>query len=329
MPDLPLTLACNGNDRTQALHDGTVRPTGIDLTTLALDPEELFWRTLRHREFDVSELSMSSYLMTLEADEPPFVAIPVFPSRFFRHSCIYVNVDAGIDEPADLVGKRMGVPEYQMTASLWVRGMLQDDYGVAPADVHWFHGGQEDAGGREEKLDLSLPADLTLEAIPTGRTLSDLLVAGDLDALVTARTPSAFATDAVERLFPDYRRVERDYYERTGFFPIMHTVVLRRDVYEANPWAAQELTKAFTAAKDRRLERIANTNELPVALPWLVAEVEATRDLMGHDYWPYGVEANRETLEAMTRYSHDQGLTSERLAVGDLFAPNTYDRFAV
>lgn len=328
MADTPVTVACDLNDRTRALADGTVRPTGVDLNFLPLQIEETFWRMLKHQEFDAAEMSMSSYMMTRGRGHPELVAIPVFPSRFFRHSCVFVNADAGIDEPADLSGKKVGVPEYQMTASLWVRGTLQHQYGVPPGEMHWYHGGEEDAG-REEKLQLSLPDDVRLDELPEGRTLSGMLEAGDIDALVTARAPSSFGTDAVERLFPNFREVERDYYRKTGIFPIMHTVVLRQDVYDDHPWVAQELYKAFTAAKEHCLERIGDTGELQVALPWLEAELESTRDLMGWDYWPYGVEENRETLETMTQYSHEQGLTEERLDVDDLFAPNTYDRYLV
>lgn len=328
MANVPVTLACDYNDRTRALADGTVRPTGIDLNFLPLQIEETFWRMLKHQEFDAAEMSMSSYMMARDRGHPNLIAIPVFPSRFFRHSCVFINSDAGIDNPEDLRGKKVGIPEYQMTASLWMRGILQHDYGVAPDEMHWFHGGEEDAG-REEKLELALPADITLDTLPDGRTLSGMLAAGDIDGLITARAPSSFETDHVERLFPNFREVERDYYARMGHFPIMHTVVLRGEVYEERPWIAQELYKAFTAAKDHCLDRMGDTGELQIALPWLHAELDATRDLMGEDYWPYSVQANRKTLETMTQYSYEQGLTTEQLDVDDLFAPNTYDKYSV
>ena len=328
MAEIQMTLACDLNDRTRALYDGTVQPTGIDLNYLPLQIEETFWRMLKHEEFDAAEMSMSSYMMTRDWGDPAFIAIPVFPSRFFRHSCVFVSTDAGIDKPADLRGKLVGVPEYQMTASLWVRGTLQHEYGVDPSEIHWYHGGEENAG-REEKLQLSLSDDIRLDDLPNGRTLSGMLEAGDIDALVTARAPSSFGTDSVERLFTDFRDIEREYYRETGIFPIMHTVVLRESVYEKHPWVAQELYKAFTAAKDHCLECIGDMGELQVALPWLHAELEATRDLMGWDYWPYGVEKNRETLETMVKYSHEQGLIDEWLDVDNLFAPTTYDQFKV
>lgn len=323
-----VTLACHLNDRTRDLATEAVRPTGIDLTFLPFEVEETFWRMLSHQEFDAAEMSMSSYMMARDQGSPALIAIPAFPSRFFRHSCIFVNAAAGIEEPADLTGRKVGVPEYQITAAMMVRGVLQHQYDVHPEDVVWYHGGEEDAG-REEKVEIDLPDGVELHSIPADRTLSGMLADGDLDALVTARTPSSFGRDEVERLFPDYKAVEREYYRTTGTFPIMHCVVLREDVYEEHPWVAMELYKAFERSKRNCLDRIADTTELVSALPWLHAEVEETRALMGEDYWPYGVEPNRDVLETMTTYSHEQGLTTERLSVDELFAPNTYDEFKV
>lgn len=323
-----ITLACDLNDRTRSLHDGTVQPMGVDLNFVPLQIEETFWRMLKHQEFDAAEMSMSSYMITRDRGDPDLIAIPVFPSRFFRHSCIFVNADAGIDEPADLAGKRVGVPEYQMTASLWIRGTLQHDYGVHPSDMQWFHGGEEETG-REEKLELDLPDDVDIQYIPADATLSGMLERGDLDALVTARAPSSFETDAVERLFPDFRAVEREYYERTGIFPIMHTVVLRGDVYREDPWIAQELLKAFTASKDVCMREIGDTGALKVALPWLQSELQETRETMGYDYWPYGIEDNQKTLETMVQYSHEQGLIDQEFDLEDLFAKETFDRYKV
>ena len=323
-----LALACDLNDRTWALHDGTVTPEGIDLTFLPLQIEETFWRMLKHQEFDAAEMSMSSYMMTVNRDEPKLIAIPVFPSRFFRHSCIFINNDAGIDTPGDLVGKKVGVPEYQMTASLWCRGMLKDQYGVGPEDIAWYHGGEEDTG-REEKLEINLPDEVQLEYIPANQTLSGMLGDGDLDALITARTPSAFETPSVDRLFPNYREVEMDYYRETGHFPIMHTVVLRQEVYDERPWVAQELYKVFKEAKEICLKKLDDTGELQRTLPWLISEIEQTRELMGWDFWQYGVENNRETLEYMTEMSYDQGLTNRKLSIEELFASTTFDEYKV
>ena len=326
--NISLDIACDMNDRTQPVYDGTVSPEGIDLTFLPLQIEETFWRMLKHEEFSAAEMSMSSYMMTRDRGYPELIAIPVFPSRFFRHSCIFINADAGIEEPADLADCNVGVPEYQMTASLWCRGVLQDEYGVSPEDMDWYHGGEEDEG-REEKLELDLPDSITLDYIPSDRTLSGMLGSGDLDALITARAPSSFETDSVERLFPNYRDVEMSYYDRTGHFPIMHTIVLRQDVYDENPWVAQELYKTFERAKNICLEQLGDSGELQRTLPWLINEVEETRELMGWDFWQYGVENNRETLEYMTEMSYDQGLIKDPLEVEDLFTPTTFDEYKV
>lgn len=323
-----ISLSCNLTDRTRAIYEGEVRPTGIDLNFLPYSVEEVFFRMLRYEEFDAAEMSMSSYMMTVDRDTPDLVAIPVFPSRFFRHSCVFVNTNAGIKEPADLRGKKVGVPEYQMTSPLWIRGMLQHEYGVSPEEMQWFHGGEEE-GGREEKLSVDLSADVDISPIEPDDTLSAMLGRGDLDALLTARTPSSYLTPSVERLWQDYRSVERNYYKRTGFFPIMHTIVLRGEVYRENPWIAQELTKVFTEAKELGLNRLHDTSALQTSLPWQTYELESTIDLMGDDYWPYGVDANRSTLEAMTQYSYEQGLTNRKLSVEELFAPETVSEFKI
>lgn len=234
MARLSLTLACAPYDRAQALFDGRVRPAGIDLNVIFLRPEDTFWRMLRHQEFDVSEMSLSSYLMS-KANGPDFVAIPLLLSRVFRHSSIYVNANAGIREPADLRGRRVGVPEYQMTAALWIRGILQHEYGVAPHEIQWFSGGLDEPG-RTEKLPLSLPANVSLHPIAKDRTLNQLLSTGELDALVTARPPSSFNDKhgPVKRLFDDYKPVEIAYYRKTKIFPPMHCVAIRKDVYDKN-----------------------------------------------------------------------------------------------
>ena len=330
MKKLRLTLACWDYDRTRALMDGTVRPDGIDLNYLALPVEETFFRMLRNREFDVSEMSLSSYCASLHADKPPFIAIPVFPSRFFRHSCIFVSAKSGIRKPEELKGKRVGVPEYQMTAPVWIRGILSDDYGVKVTDVEHFSGGEEEPG-RDEKLKLNLPASIRLKPIGKTQTLSRMLADGELDALVTARAPSTFHTqpDAVKRLFPDYVDQEKAYYRRTKIFPIMHTVVIRREVYAANPWVAQSLAKAFGAAKARAYASYDQTAALPAMVPWLTAHIEEAKRDMGADWWPYGVAANRQVLETFLRYHQEQGLSKRLLAPEELFAKETLESFKI
>jgi 4,5-dihydroxyphthalate decarboxylase len=327
---LRLSLACWDYDRTRALADGRVQPDGIDLVYLNQPVEETFFRMMKFREFDASEMSLSSYVASLGRSEPPFIAIPAFPSRYFRHSCIFVSAKSGIRKPEDLKGKRVGVPEYQMTAPVWIRGILSDDHGVSVTDVEHCPGGEEEPG-RDEKIRLNLPGAIRLRPIGPTQTLSRMLADGELDALVTARAPSTFHSqpDKVKRLFPDYVEQEKAYYRRTRIFPIMHTVVIRRDVYRANPWVAQSLYKAFTAAKAKAFEMYRQTAALPAMLPWLVAHVEETRREMGEDWWPYGLAPNRHVLEAFLRYHHEQGLSRRRFAPEALFAKETLEAYRV
>ena len=330
MPRLPLSLACWNYDRTRALLEERVRPDGIDLTYLNLPVEETFFRMLRRREFDVAEMSLSSYVMSLFSDARPFVAIPVFPSRFFRHSCIYVNAASGIARPSDLVGRRVGTPEYQMTAPVWIRGILADEYAVPLDSVTYATGGLEEPG-RTEKLALALPPGIRVEPIGRDETLSAMLTTGAIDALYTARAPSSFRDDSgrVRRLFEDFPAVERAYFRRTGIFPIMHTVVLRRELYERHPWAAQSLYTAFCVAQREAYEDLGQTAALKTMLPWLTAHIEDTRREMGDDFWPYGLPRNRETLATFLRYSHAQGLSPRVLDPADLFAPETLESFKI
>jgi 4,5-dihydroxyphthalate decarboxylase len=327
---LRITFACWDYDRTRALADGTVRPEGIDLTYLNLPVEETFFRMMRGQEFDASEMSLSSYTASLHSPSPKFIAIPVFPSRFFRHSCIFVNTGSGIRRPEDLKGKRVGVPEYQMTAPVWIRGILSDDYGVKVTDYEHLWGGEEEPG-RIDKLKIDVPASIRIKPIGDSKTLSAMIASGELDAMVTARAPSTFheQPDKVQRLFPDYVSAEKAYYQRTKIFPIMHTVVIRRDVYEKNPWVAQALYKALVASKAKAMEMYNQTAALPAMLPWSVAHVEEARRELGDDWWPYGLEANRHVLDTFLRYHHEQGLSKRRLKPEELFAKETLQSFKV
>ena len=322
-----VTLACGATDRTLPMILGDVRPAGIDLTFLRMSPEEVFWRMTRHAEFDAAEMSLSSYILRRSRGDDALVAIPVFTSREFRHSCIWVRADAGITTPADLRGKRMGVPEYQMTAAVWIRGFLSDDFGVQPADMHWYSGGLYQPG-REEKLPINIPG-LDLRAIRADQTLSDMLLDGELDAIMGARAPRGFPGPRVRRLFADFRRVEADYFERSGVFPIMHTVVIGHALLEREPWVARSLYDAFCESKRRAMSELSEPAVLAVTLPWQIAEVEATQQLMGEDYWPYGVEPNRVALETLMRYSCEQGLAERALPIETLFAPSTLDDFRI
>ncbi len=325
MSRLPLSFACAAYDRTLPLFDGRVQPEGIDLNVVLLRYEDTFWRMLRHQEFDASEMSLSSYFMSKE-NGPDFVAIPVFLSRVFRHSSIYINTDAGITAAADLKGKRVGVPEYQITAALWIRGILQHEYGVKPADMIWLSGGLDEPG-RVEKLDLNLPPDVSLTLIPEDQTLNSLLVSGELDAIVTARAPSSYnqGHPAVTRLFEDYKSEEIRYYKKTGIFPPMHCVAIRREVYERNRWIAQSLYKAFLAAREYCSIAYMFDGHLRYALPFLHAAVEEHRDIFGDDDpWAYGIEDNRKTLETLVGYSHEQGLIPRAYDLAELFCEETW-----
>jgi 4,5-dihydroxyphthalate decarboxylase len=307
-----------------------VRPDGIELNYLNMPVEETFFRMLRHREFDCAEMSLSSYAVSLHKPERPFVAIPVYPSRFFRHSCIYVNAEAGIDEPKDLIGKRVGNPEYQMTAPVWIRGILSDHYGVPVDSVRYATGGEEEPG-RSEKIKLDLPANIRVEPIGPTQTLSQMLQDGEIDALYTARMPSSFVTGGgrVKRLFENYVDVERAYFRSSGIFPIMHVVAIRRDVYEANRWVAQSLYKAFVEAQRRTYADLQDTAALKAMLPWLTAHVEDARREMGDDFWPYGLDRNRKALDTFLRYHHEQGLSKRLLSADELFAPETLEAFKI
>ena len=330
VPNLPLTLACWSYDRTRALADGRVRPDGIELTCLDLPVEETFFRMLRYREFDAAELSLSSYVVSRFADDPAFIAIPVFPSRFFRHSCIYVNAGAGIASPRDLPGRTVGTPEYQMTAGVWIRGILADEFGVPVDSINYVTGGLEQPG-RGEKLTLDLPPGIRVSRAPADQTLSSMLASGAIDALYTAREPSSFRAGGgrVRRLFEDFAAVERDYFDRTRIFPIMHVIAIRRDIYERQRWIAASLFKAFAAAQRIAYDDLAQTAALKTMLPWLVAHLDDTRRRMGDDFWPYGLEPNRHVLDVFLRYSHEQGLSRRRLSPEDLFAPETLATFRI
>jgi 4,5-dihydroxyphthalate decarboxylase len=330
MSGLRLTFACWDYDRTRALADGRVRAEGIDLVYLNQPVEETFFRMLRYREFDACEMSLSSYTASLSRENPPFIAIPAFPSRFFRHSCIFVSAKSGIRRPEDLKGKRVGVPEYQMTAPVWIRGILSDDYGVKVTDVEHFSGGEEEPG-RDEKLKLDLPKEIRLRPIGPTQTLARMIADGELDAFVTARAPSTFhrEPDKVKRLFPDYVAAEKDYFKRTRIFPIMHTVVIRRDVYAANPWVAQSLYKALSASRRMAMDMLNQTAAMPTMLPWSVAHVEEAKRELGDDWWPYGLEPNRQVLDTFLRYHHEQGLSKRRFAPEELFARETLESFKV
>jgi 4,5-dihydroxyphthalate decarboxylase len=325
MGKLTISLACCDYDRTRAVFDGRVPVEGCEVVAVAMSPEEAFHRAFKYQEFDVTELSMSSYMNVQSRGDSPYVGIPVFLSRLFRHSSIYVRKDSGIEKPEDLKGKMVGVPEYQMTAALWVRGILQDEYGVMPADIHWRNGGLEE-GGREERAPLSLPDEIDLQSISKDETLAEHLNDGRLDALISARAPSCFQTnDDVVRLFPDYKTAEQAYFTKTGMFPIMHLVGIRRSIVEKHPWLPVNVYNAFLKAKQICYAEMEEVGHLNQTMPWPVYELEQVRKLMGPDHWRYGVHENAREIEAMLRYSFEQHLSVRQLEASDIFAESTFE----
>lgn len=324
MKQKEISLACDLNTVTWPLYEGLVEPKGMELNFQPFDDvNAMFDRMFIHQEFDAAELFMSSYFIALDQGIDDFVAIPVFPSRVFRHGFIFVNADSGIEEPTDLKGKDIGVRSYSMTAALWQRGILQHEYGVQPSDMHW-HQLLPQGAGDDAPLDITVPDGVQLDYIPSDRTLDGMLAEGEIDAFAAPYVPPSYDGENVRRLFPDYRQVEEEYYEKTGHFPIMHCIVIRREVYEENKWVATSLIDAFTEAKNKTLTKLETGSRKKIAIPWTYEHIERVREVVGDDYWSYGVEPNRHTLEAMAQFEHEQGLTDEKIDVDNLFAPNTY-----
>ena len=293
MSKLRLTFACGPYDRTLALRDGSVQPEGIELNYIASQPPDIFWRMLQFNEFEISEMSLSNY-------------------------ATLVSTGKGIKTPADLKGKRGGVPEYTMTAAVYMRGLLQHEYGVKPSDVEWVQ-------GRTDRLGRKLPADIRLTQAPPGTELGDLLERGEIDFMMTANNPLAFrrGSPKVRRLFPNYPEVEKDYYRRTKIYPIMHTVVIRNDVYQRDPWVALSMYKALCRAKEHAYHLLADMGSPKVSSAWLQPLIEEEKEIIGSDWYPYGIEANRPTIEALLQYTHEHGLTDRRVKLEELFAPST------
>ncbi|MGH7817074.1 MAG: ABC transporter substrate-binding protein [Candidatus Binatia bacterium] len=321
MTNKTITIGMRDYDHIRALTDGRVKVDGVDLKFVNITPpSEIFLRMLHDEEFDASEMSLSNFMIAIGKGDRRFVAIPVFPSRVFRHSYIWINTEAGIAKPEDLKGKKVGIADYSMTALLFVRGLLRHEYGVAPEDIHWFR-------RRLEHVAIDKPPGVRIDNIAKDQTLDGLLEAGELDAVALTSPPRAFlkGSPLVERLFSDCRAVEADYYRRTNIFPIMHMVVIRRAIYEQDPSLAVRLAEGFESAKKLAFE---DYEEGLTALPWVNLDLEYARQVLGKDVYPYGVKNNLATLEAATLYSHEQGLTQRQFAVTELFAPETLDLFA-
>jgi 4,5-dihydroxyphthalate decarboxylase len=326
---LPLTLAVHDYDHVRDLASGAVGVEGVSLTVLHHPVEEIFFRFTRFREWDVSELSLAKYCSLRAAGERSLVAIPVFTSRAFRHSAIFVRDDGPVDDPAALSGARIGVPEWTQTATVYARGVLAHEFGVALSDVNWVQAGTNEPG-RSEGVAVTLPAGVSLTPMPE-RTLNELLLAGEIEALIAAHPPEDFERGSarIVRLFSDYRAVEEGSYRQSGVFPIMHVVTLRAELHERHPWVAMNLLTAFEMAKRRSLERALDANAPRFPVPWAPANAERGRTLMGADFWPYGVEANRRTLETFLAYAFEQGVCARRLTPEELFVPEVQEAFRV
>lgn len=320
MPPLEISIATGDYDRVRAIKDGRIAVEGCTVRYLTPALEELFIRALLGAEFDACEVSLSSYLIALSRGTTPYRALPIPLSRVFRHSAFYIRTDRGIRAPRDLKGKTIGVPEYQMTAALWARGLLEDEYGVRPADIAWRNGGLEQAG-RAEKLALDLPRDVAITPLGAGETLAAMLESGALDGLVSPRAPSCFLRGApgIARLFPDFRAAERDYFKKTGLFPIMHVLVVKRELLERHAWLASSLFTAFRKAKDAAIHELEEFGVSLATLPWLPSTLVEVRAALGEDFWPYGLEKNRDALETALRYSASQGLSARKLTIEEAF----------
>ncbi len=314
---MTLTLATHLSDRTRPLHDGRVKVEGFDLAFAAGEPEELFRIAMRDATHEVTELSMSSHILSVARGDSRYIGIPVYPSRSFRHNAIYVRTDRGITRPEDLAGRIIGTPEYQQTAGLWIRGMLRDQHGVDTRGITWISGGERTA--------LDLPPGHDVRSMATGDTLEAMLAEGRIDAFMGPRPPACFVngTAPVARLFADPRAAEEAYHRATGFFPVMHCIAIRRDVADKHPALPAALVRAFAEAKAMALADLALTNVLRVSLPWIAYETQRQTEMMGGDPWPYGFARNRDELAAMCRYAREDGLAPRDLAPEELFHPST------
>lgn len=329
MTKLRLSVAMGDYDRTRALLDGRIQIDGVDPVYMTLTPEEMFFRAMRSQDFDITELSFSSYLVKHSRGDCPYIAVPVFLSRAFRHTSIYVRKDR-IKRPEDLKGCRIGIPEYQLTALVWARAILQDEYGVHPSDVTWVRGGI-DTPGRPEKIKLQLPPDVRVEPAPEGRTISDMLDRGEIDGFIAPRPPGATAlrNENIAWLFDDPTAEAKDYFRRTGVFPIMHVVGVRKTLAQAHPWLPGAVFKAFNQSKAHALEQLSDTSATKVTMPFVEEMLKGARETLGEDYWSYGVQANRRTLETFIRHHHGQGLSERPVPVEDIFHPSTYESYSI
>jgi 4,5-dihydroxyphthalate decarboxylase len=324
---LRLALALGDYDHTRDVVHGVVQPEGIELVWLNLPVEEIFFRFTKYREWDVTELSFAKYVALRSQDDASVIALPVFPSRVFRLSSIYVRPDGSVEKPADLAGRRIGVPEWAQTAAIYSRGYMAHELALRLADVEWVQAGVNEPG-RVEKVALKLPPGLRLRPAPE-KTLNDMLLSGELDAVLSARPPRAFGEGKLARLYPSYREAEEAYFRKTGVFPIMHVVALRGEVLDRDPWVAMNLVQAFEEAKRRSLARLADVTASHAPLAWLGDYVARLRGVFGDDPFPYGLEPNRRTLEAFLQFAFEQGVCHRELSPEELFPPQVLTSFKV
>jgi 4,5-dihydroxyphthalate decarboxylase len=326
MPNLNLSVAIGDYDRNRPLIDGEVAIDGVSPVFMRLAPEEIFFRAFRHVEFDVCELSLSSFAIKTARGDCPYVGVPAFVSRAFRHTAIFIRTDRGIESPADLKGKRIGLPEYQLTACVWARAILEADHGVKASDIVWVRGGLEEPG-RLEKIPVELPDTIRVEIAPSDRSLNTMLEAGEIDGFIGPRSPSSFekGNPLLRRLFADSVGAATDYYRRTQVFPIMHIIGVRRALVEQHGWLPATLLKAFEEAKLRALAKLNDTSATKVMLPFVEEQLAAARTLMGPDFWTYGIEANRHVLDMFLDHHHRQGLSQRRLCIEELFPASTLE----
>ena len=330
MSDLKLSIAMGDYDRTRPIVDGRVRIDGVDPTCMLLSPEEMFFRAFRYQDFDVSELSLSSYCVSVASGDPHYIAIPVYLSRAFRHTSIYIRTDRGIDTPQDLKGKRIGIAEYQLTANVWVRGILEDDYGVRPSDIVWVRGGMN-TPGRPEKIKLDLPADIRIEQAPADASLNQMLADGDIDGFIGPRWPLCFdeGHPDVGRLFPDSVGAAEAHFKRTGIFPIMHVLGVRRSLAAENPWLPGALLKGFSEAKAIAQTALNDTSATKVTMPFVEDTLDRAKRLIGPDYWSYGIQDNAKVLDTFFDMHARQGLSSRRVTVEETFHPATLEVYSL
>ena len=330
MSDLKLSIAMGDYDRTRPIVDGRVTIDGVDPTCMLLSPDEMFFRAFRHHEFDVSELSISSYCLSVANRSPHYIAMPVFLSRAFRHTSIYIRTDRGIENPQDLKGKRIGIAEYQLSANVWVRGILEDDYGVNPSDIIWIRGGM-DTPGRPEKIQLDLPADIRIEEAGPNSTLNQMLADGEIDGFIGPRWPKCFndGHPHVDRLFSDSISAAECHFQKTGIFPIMHVLGVRRTLAAEHPWLPGALLRGFSQAKAIAQAALNDTSAAKVTMPFVEDNLDRAKRLIGPDYWSYGIPENAKVLDTFFDMHFRQGLSPRRVTIEEAFHPATVEVYSL